>query len=269
MKRTLSIGLFDSGIGGLTVLAAVRRLLPFEDLIYFADSRHAPYGENPPEVIRERCFKICDFFQDQGVKAVVVACNTATAAAISELRSRLQIPVVGIEPGLKPAAAASRSKIVGILATASTFRSKKFECLVQSNGNGVRVVTQPCPGLVRLIEEGRHKGEEARGMVKGYLAPLLDQGADTIVLGCTHFPFIFDIIRELTQETVRIIETGQPVAMQLKNRLTELDLLNPSGKSGNLRIVSSGSVRAEAEKLHTVLEELRLEGCTVECGISC
>ncbi|MFW6235882.1 MAG: glutamate racemase [Desulfovibrionales bacterium] len=264
MNHFQPIGVFDSGIGGLTVLAAVRRLLPHEDLLYFADSRHAPFGEKDPEFIRERCFTICRYFQEQGVKAVVVACNTATAAAVADLRTSLPFPVVGIEP----AAAVSRSKVVGILATASTFKSRKFESLVHNNGNGVRVITQPCPGLVRLIEGGRHRGAEARALIKEYLDPLLDQGADTIVLGCTHFPFIASVIQELTADAVRIIETGEPVALQLSRRLEDSDLLNSLQRFGTLWVVSSGEGAEEEKKLCTVLEELCLTGCRVMCGVT-
>mgnify|MGYP003411322147 FL=1 len=217
------IGVFDSGVGGLSVLRHVRAMLPGEDLLYVADSAHAPYGDKSVQFIEARAMAIAEFLVARDAKALVVACNTATAAAITALRQRFGLPIVGMEPAVKPAAEATRSGVIGVLATSGTLDSGKFAELVQRFGSQARVIVQPCPGLVEQVELGDLAGPLTRRLLEGFIAPLLDAGADTLVLGCTHFPFLQPLLRELVGEEVAIIETGAAVARQLVRRLAEAD----------------------------------------------
>jgi len=229
LNRDAPIGIFDSGIGGLSVLRHVRTLLPRESLLYFADSGFAPYGEKPEAVIVERTVAIAAFLLTQNIKALVVACNTATAAAIAGLRSRYpDLPVVGVEPGLKPAAALTRTGAIGVLATANTLSSKKFLKLEAqvAHDAGVRFLLQACSGLAHQIEKGELSSRETYQLVERYVAPLLAQQADTLVLGCTHYPFVEQLIREIAGSDVTIVDTGEPVARQLQRVLAQRGLLH-------------------------------------------
>lgn len=217
------IGVFDSGVGGLSVLRHVRAMLPGEDLLYVADSAHAPYGDKSAQFIEARAVAIAEFLVARDAKALVVACNTATAAAIVRLRERFDLPIVGMEPAVKPAAEATRSGVIGVLATSGTLDSGKFAELVRRFGSQARVIVQPCPGLVEQVELGDLAGPLTRRLLEGFVAPLLDAGADTLVLGCTHFPFLEPLLRELVGGEVAIIESGAAVARQLVRRLAEAD----------------------------------------------
>jgi glutamate racemase len=219
------IGIFDSGVGGISVLKHIHALLPAEQLLYYADSLHAPYGSKTPEFICERAFAITDFLIAQGAKALVVACNTATAAAVDKLRAHYTLPIIGMEPAVKPAAAASHSGVIGVLATVGTLKSAQFAALLEHYGQHVRVVTQACPGLVECIERGELQAAATRNLVAGYVAPLLEAGADTIVLGCTHYPFVRDLIAEIAGPQVALIDTGAAVARQLMHRLEDTGFL--------------------------------------------
>ena len=228
MSRTSDapVGVFDSGVGGLSVLGEIRSLLPNESLLYVADCGHIPYGEKTPEFIRQRCLIIADFFHQQRAKALVLACNTATAAAAAQLRERYpDWPIVGMEPAVKPAAAATRSGVVGVLATTGTLQSAKFAALLDRFAGDVRVVTQPCPGLVELIESGDLLSPTIRALLQSYVDPLLAEGCDTIILGCTHYPFLKPLLREMIPESISLIDTGGAVARQLQRLLTQNDLL--------------------------------------------
>lgn len=239
------IGIFDSGIGGLSVLRHVRALLPDEELLYFADSGFAPYGEKPEAVIVERALAIASFLLRFRVKAIVVACNTATAAAIAALRARyLQLQVVGVEPGLKPAAALTRSGTVGVLATEGTLASDKFQKLQQqvAEASGTRFLLQACNGLADQIEKGETHSMDTALLVQRYVAPLVAQHADTLVLGCTHYPFVEHLVREAAGDNVRLVDTGEPVARQLQRLLSQAGLLHPhSGQAGALSAYTTGS----------------------------
>lgn len=237
------IGVFDSGVGGLSVLAAIRALLPAERLIYVADSAFVPYGGRPETLIRERALLLSGFLAEQGAKAVVVACNTATAAAVQLLRECFAIPIVAMEPALKPAVAATRSGVVGVLATSGTLGSRRFAELAERYGRNVQVVTQPCAGLVEQVERGDLDGPQTRALVTRYLEPLVSAGADTLILGCTHYPFLRPVIQELAGESVTLIETGQAVAAQVRRVLEARELLR-SGGNGDEAFWSSGSVAA-------------------------
>lgn len=218
------IGVMDSGVGGISVLKHIHQQLPHENLIYYADSRYAPYGNRSPQEIRQRCFAIADFLIAQQVKAIVVACNTATAAAIAEMRTRYTLPIIGMEPAVKPAAAASKNGIVGVLATVGTLKSAQFAALLESYGRNVEVVTQGCVGLVECIERGELDAPHTQALIRQYTAPLLAEGADTIVLGCTHYPFVRASIQKSVGEHITIIDTGAAVAKQLQHKLSQLQL---------------------------------------------
>lgn len=224
--REAPVGVFDSGVGGLSVLAEISRLLPDESLLYVADCGHIPYGEKSPEFIRQRCRLVAEFFQQQGAKAMVLACNTATVAAVADLRERYpHWPLVGMEPAVKPAAAATRSGVVGVLATTGTLQSAKFAALLDRFASDVRVVTQPCPGLVELIEAGDLDSPALRQLLQGYVEPLLAAGCDTLILGCTHYPFLKPLLAHMVPPAVAIIDTGAAVARQLQRLLGERDQL--------------------------------------------
>ncbi len=235
------IGVFDSGVGGISVLKHLHALLPNESLMYVADSLHAPYGNKSPDEIRARCFEIADFLIAQHVKAIVVACNTATAAAISAMREKynalgLNLPIIGMEPAVKPAAAATKNGVIGVLATVGTLKSAQFAALLASYGQEVQVVTQSCPGLVECVEMGALNDAQTFDLVKQYCAPLLAAGADTIVLGCTHYPFLQSMIQQVVGEGVILIETGLAVAKQLQHRLEEGHLLKQDAHKSNTAI---------------------------------
>ncbi len=215
------IGVFDSGVGGLSVVRHIRRHLPGYDILYVADSDHVPYGEKSSLFIQQRSLAICEFLLQQGAKALVVACNTATAAAIDLLRWTYTVPVIGMEPGVKPAVAASQSGKVGILATSSTLHSEQYKRLVNRYGKEARVIAQPCPGLVECVEGGELEGDNVRRLLHQYIDPLLKQGVDTLVLGCTHYPFLTAMIRQLVGPAVTLIDTGEAVARQVQRSLAD------------------------------------------------
>ena len=220
------IGIFDSGVGGLSVLRHIRAQLPHEHLIYFADSGFAPYGDKPERVVTERVLAIGAFLVEQGAKAIVIACNTATVAAIAVLRERYPgMPIVGVEPGLKPAAAASRNGIVGVLATERTLAGTKFLLLRDqvAQPTGARFLLQPCHGLADQIEFGTLESDETDALLRGFIEPLLALGADTIVLGCTHYPLVQASIERViaagTAQPITLVDTGEAVARQLARLL--------------------------------------------------
>lgn len=206
------VGVFDSGVGGLSVLRALRAQLPDEDFVYFADRAWCPYGERTQEQIIERAFCITDTLLNRGAKLIVVACNTATIAAVEALRAAYPVPFIGMEPAVKPAAAATRSGVVGVLATGAALAGDKFHRLVADHAGGVRIITQPCPGLVEQVEQGELATPATRALLQRYTQPLLDAGADVLVLGCTHYPFLRPLLAEIVGPDVRLIDTGAAVA---------------------------------------------------------
>ncbi|PKM20379.1 MAG: glutamate racemase [Gammaproteobacteria bacterium HGW-Gammaproteobacteria-15] len=226
MANSAAIGIFDSGIGGLSVARAVRELLPNESLMYVADSGHAPYGEKTDDYIYQRMDHITRHLTAAGVKAVVVACNTATTAAIARLRAQYPLPIIGVEPGVKPAVLASKSGVVGVLATPRTLLTPAFATLTQRYAGQAKVILQPCPQLVPLIEALAFNSDNIRALLKSYIQPLLAQGADTLVLGCTHYNFVADSIADIAGPDVSIIRTEMAVARELQRRLAEADLIN-------------------------------------------
>lgn len=234
------IGVFDSGVGGISVLKHIRELMPQENLIYVADSKNAPYGNQTPDFIQERSFQLAEFLLKRGVKALVIACNTATAAAAAVLRERYpDLPIIGMEPAVKPAVAATKTGVVGVLATSGTLKSAQFAALLEHYGQGVEVVTQACIGLVERVEKGELTSPSTKALLKQYIQPLLNANADTIVLGCTHYPFVRPLIKDLVRKDVVLIDTGAAVANHLKNRLQENQLLSTSDELGTVEFWSN------------------------------
>lgn len=236
MSDPRPIGVFDSGLGGLSVLREIRALLPHEDLIYCADSGHAPYGEKPQHLIAARSLELCGFLLEQGAKALVIACNTATAAAAQAIRERWpEVPVIGMEPAVKPATAATRNGVVGVLATTGTLESARFAALLDQFGKEVRVLTRPGVGLVEAVERGELNSPALLRLLASHLEPLLAGGADVIVLGCTHYVFLREQVEAIVGPSVRVIDTGAAVARQLQRKLQATDRLSaetaPAGES--------------------------------------
>lgn len=230
------IGVFDSGLGGLSVLREVRRLLPLTDYSYYADTAYCPYGPRPVAFVQARSLAIAQALLAQGAQLLLVACNTATSAAIEHLRAALHVPVVGIEPGIKPATQATRTGKIGVLATSGTLAGDRFATLVERFANGIEVFTQPCPGLVELVERGELVGPNAAALVERYVTPLLARDVDTLVLGCTHYPFLAPVIAAAAPSAT-IIDTRPAVARQVERVAAELHLSD--GKS-QLRLLTSG-----------------------------
>jgi glutamate racemase len=242
------IGLFDSGVGGLTVAQHIRRELPSERLLYIADSAYAPYGNKTAADVENRAVKLSRYLIQRRAKAIVVACNTATAAAINRLRSLYNLPIIGMEPAVKPAVSMTRSGVVGVLATAGTLNSDKFTRLQAEFGGGAQIVTQACPGLVELVETGDLDGIETRKLAAKYLGQLLSRGADTVVLGCTHYPFLLPLFQQISGKNIRILDTGIPVSKEVRRQLEARNLIAAHGNIGGLEILSSGNIET-AQKI--------------------
>jgi glutamate racemase len=242
-----AIGVFDSGVGGISVLREIRACLPRENLVYVADSGHIPYGSKSEVFIRERSLTISGWLLDQGAKCIVVACNTATAAAATALRATFDAPIIAMEPAIKPAVAATRTGVVGVLATVGTARSERLTALIERFGRGVQILTQPCPGLVEQVEAGELAGPETRALLARYVEPLLRRNADTLVLGCTHYPFLRPLLAEVAGPDVALIDTGAAVARRTAQVLAERGLLREDGH-GMEAFWTSGD-RALAERV--------------------
>lgn len=239
------IGVFDSGVGGLSILRALRAELPREDFVYFSDAGHAPYGEKGEDFVSDRSLSIAvDLLEQHRIKALVVACNTATAAAVHLLRARhTHLPVVGVEPALKPAAALTRTGRVAVLATRGTLSSAKFRALQESLADQAEFVLVPCDGLAAAIESDDQS--LVRELCQRYTACFgsAPGEVDTVVLGCTHYPFAANVFRELLGPQVQLVETGEPVARQTRRLLQHQGLLNSRG-AGRIQWQTSGSPQA-------------------------
>ncbi|WP_031437322.1 glutamate racemase [Methylobacter tundripaludum] len=242
MNAANPIGVFDSGVGGLSVLHEIRRALPGEDLLYVADSAHAPYGDKSQQFIEDRSIAITEFLVSRNAKAIVVACNTATGAAITTLRSRFSMPIIAMEPAVKPASENSKSGVIGVLATSRTLASDNFVKLFARYGADVEILGQACPGLVEQVEAGDLSGDKTRILLERYVLPLLERGADTLVLGCTHYPFLAPLIRQIAGPGVAVIDSAAAVARQLRRRLEVADLLADGARVGGESCWTSGAV---------------------------
>jgi glutamate racemase len=247
------IGVLDSGVGGISILREIRRLLPAEDVLFFADQAHVPYGSRPLVEVRAFSEAIARFLLAQGAKLIVVACNTASAAALRHLRNTFpEYPFVGMEPAVKPAAETTQTRVVGVLATPATFQGELFASVVERFANGVCVLEQTLPGLVERIEAGDLDGPRTRSILEKALHPLLKQGADTLVLACTHFPFVIPLIAEIAGPEVRVIDPSPAIARQTQRKLAEHGALAPGERAGQVTFLTSGDpprLAAMAERL--------------------
>lgn len=218
----------------------VRRLLPAENLVYFADSAHCPYGARPVEFIRGRAYAICDFLIGRGVKLIVIASNTTSAAALNAVREKYNVPVIGVEPAVKPAAAATVNGKIGVIATGVTLAGERFDSLLKRFGQGLEVFTQPCPGLVEIVESGRWDNEETEKLVGGYLDKLVARGVDTIILGCTHYPFLRPVIEKLAGSGIKVIDSGEGIARQVARVLESECMKADAASAGSESFFTSG-----------------------------
>lgn len=229
-KTQQPIGIFDSGIGGTSIWKEINSLLPNEDTIYLADSKNAPYGQKSKEEILKLSIKNTEFLLNKGCKIIVIACNTATTNAIKYLRKNYNVPFIGIEPAIKPAALKTKTNTIGILATKGTLNSELFEKTSSNLNDNIKIIEQVGEGLVELIEEGKINSYEMEQLLLKYISPMRKEKADCIVLGCTHYPYLTSIIRKITNDEINIIDSGEAVAKQLKNVLNSNNILNVNTK---------------------------------------
>ena len=235
------LAVFDSGVGGLSVLRHIRAQLPYEHLIYLADQANVPYGSRSLAEIRAFSEAITHFLIELGAKLIVVACNTASGAALTHLRQTFpDMPFVGMEPAVKPAAAQTKQGKVGVLATAGTFKSQRYEALMARFAQGVQVFENPCQGLVDLIENGQTDTPAIEQLLRACVEPMLNEGVDTLVLGCTHYPFIRPLLAQIAGPDVTIIDPAPAVARQTKRRLQQHNLLALTGSPGTVAALTTG-----------------------------
>jgi len=250
------IGVFDSGVGGLSVLRPLRQQLPSESFIFFADQVHVPYGPRPLDEVRRFSVGITRFLIEQGARLIVVACNTASAAALQHLRETFPgLRFVGMEPAVKPAAEQTRTRAVGVLATPATFQGALFASVVERFAQGVRVVSQTLPGLVERIEGGDLDGPETRKIVEDGVRPLVAQGVDTLVLACTHYPFVIPLIEDVAGPGVRVIDPSPAIARQAARLLAESGQTAASDAAGATTFVSSGDAAGLARMAQRLIGE--------------
>lgn len=241
LSASSPIGVFDSGVGGLSVLRAIRKQMPEESVIYFGDQEHIPYGPRPMEQIRNFSEAITRFLVKHDSKIIVVACNTASAAALKYLRGKFpDVAFVGMEPAVKPAAEHTQTGKVGVLATPATFQGALYASVVERFANSVELFQNTCPGLVQEIEKGNLNGEEPRRILNDALLPMLEKNIDTIVLGCTHYQFVIPLIRQIAGENVRVIDPAPAVAKQTGRVLEANGLKNESRSAGDVTFYTSG-----------------------------
>lgn len=239
MYKENPIGVFDSGVGGLSVLREIHKLLPTENLLYVADSAHAPYGDKTKEYILERSTAIVDFFLSHHVKAVVVACNTATGAAVKEIRPTINQTIIAMEPAIKPASERTQTGVIGVLATSRTLSSNNFQILFARFADQVKIITQACPGLVEQVERGELGSVKTRNLIVQYVQPLVVQKVDIIVLGCTHYPFLAPLIQEIVGPSIAVIDSGAAIARELRSRLEKAGTLAEPHHPGTVQFWSS------------------------------
>ena len=238
-ERTAPIGVFDSGLGGLTVAHAIMRQLPAESLVYFGDTARVPYGPKSPETVRRYSHEIAAYLLEQGVKAIVVACNTATAHALPMLKQELHVPVIGVvEPGARAAVRASRTGRIGVIATAGTIKSGAYVRAIGAEAPDARVTARACPLFVPLVEEGWTEHEATRAVAREYLAPFMHDEVDTLVLGCTHYPLLKSLIADIVGPDVRLIDSAEETAVDTRRMLAEHALGAASGE-GQYRFIAS------------------------------
>lgn len=251
MKEQDPIGLFDSGIGGTTIWREVNKILPNENTIYLADSKNAPYGQKSKEEILHLSEKNVEFLLEKNAKIIVVACNTATTNAIDNLRSKYQIPFIGLEPAIKPASNLSRTGIIGVLATKGTIESNLFQKGLNTYEN-THIITQIGYNLVSLIESGQINSIETKKLLEEYLNPMVQKNIDQLVLGCTHYPYLIPIIKQIIPNSINILDSGEAVAKQTKKILASLNLLNLNNK----KITNEFYINTDSRVLKTFLPDI-------------
>jgi glutamate racemase len=250
------IGIFDSGIGGLSVLRHIQALLPAHPICYLADQAHVPYGSRPLQEVRAFSFEITRFLLSKGARVIVVACNTASAAALHSLREHFSgVPFVGMEPAVKPAASLTHSGVVGVLATPATFQGELFASVVERFAQGVTILKATCPGLVEEIENGRAEGRKARRILKEAIQPMLEQQVDTIVLGCTHYPFALETIRQIAGPGVEVIDPSPAVARQTVRILDQQGLVDKGDGPAEIHMYTSASRQQLTQAVSRILSQ--------------
>lgn len=256
LNLSAPIGIFDSGVGGLSIAKSIQQNLPNEQLIYIADSFYAPYGDKNQQIIISRVQAIVDYLVKLQVKAIVIACNTATAYAIDELRKKISVPIIGVEPAIKPAAIHSqnhgKTKKIAILTTKATAENVRFLSLINTHSQNIETIIQPCPGLVELIELNQQNSAECLQLLQKYLAPLNEANVDALVLGCTHYPFLIPQLKKLINRNIQIIETSQAVSDELTRQLTLNALVANKTQQGSIQFYSSDT----STKTTTIMAKL-------------
>jgi len=246
----LPIGVFDSGVGGLSVLSAIRKLLPSQPVIFLADQTHVPYGVRSLEEVRQFSHAITRFLLSQGARLIVVACNTASVAALKTLREEFpDVPFVGMEPAVKPAAEQTHSKVVGVLATYATFQGEMYSSVVERFAQGVTILQDHCPGLVAQIENGNFTGAETEKILRNALEPMIEKGVDTVVMGCTHYPFVIPLIQQITGPAVKVIDPAPAIARQVQRMLDARGWIPEDITIAGVRFITTG----EAQEFNKML----------------
>lgn len=241
-KKYEAIGVLDSGLGGLSVLREAIKIMPNENFIYYGDSRNAPYGVKSSEQVKKLTFDVVEYLLGRGVKGIMVACNTATSAAVAELRIKYpDIPIVGIEPALKPAANSSKEGKILVMATPMTLKEVKFHKLLDRYRDMREIEPVPCGGLMEYVEQGILEGEELDAYLIEKLKPFMDTKISSIVLGCTHYPFVRSAIAKVVGQDIDIIDGSLGTSRELMRRLKEKDLLNDSRKKGTIEMINSSN----------------------------
>ncbi|MBS1546222.1 MAG: glutamate racemase [Bacteroidetes bacterium] len=260
MGTAQGIGIFDSGIGGLSIAAAIRQALPAERLLYFGDNAHVPYGERTAAEILEFSTAITEALLAKGCRSIVIACNTASSAALGPLRAKFpHVPFVGMEPAVKPAVEHTRTGVVGVLATRATVESKAMADVVERFAHGVEVIQQPCTGLAQRIDAGQFDGPELEALLRGWIEPMLARNIDALVLGCTHYPLVRPLIERIAGPGVRVIEPSMAIARRLAQQLEQHGIAAPADAKGSLECWTSG----EPAGFTPVLEKLGLHADSI------
>lgn len=257
LLKPLKIGVFDSGVGGLSVLRAIHDLLPGLEMLFFADQAHVPYGRRQIDEIRSLSEQITSFLLEKDIALLVVACNTASAAALKFLRQQFpDLPIVGMEPAVKPASEQTLTKAVGVLATPATFQGELYQSLVQKYGEGLQIFQDTCPGLVEEIEAGNLSGEKTRNILEHALHPMIKNHVDTIVLGCTHYPFVLEEIREIVGKGIQVIDPAPAVARRVKALLEQYfgNRINNVPSAGSLLFFTSGDPLVFQKQVKTLID---------------
>lgn len=255
-KAPSPIGILDSGLGGLSVLNEVHQIMPEESVIYFGDSAWCPYGAKTAEQIQQRVFKITDYLLGHGCKLIIIACNSATIAAVEALRSAYPIPFVGMEPGIKPAVTHTKTGVIGVLATEASLAGEKFHRLVNNHAKDIKVITRPCPSFVELVENGELKGTKALSIVKKEIDPLTDAGADVLVLGCTHYPFLRPLIQQAAGSDVHLIDTGQAVTKRTAALIPSDNITEKQTSLSSYEIITSGNLESLTSIFPSLCEDI-------------